>query len=268
MILRDAHIGDHADYVRLFADLGVPDPPPTPEDFAARMAPRMFILDDAGVVAGFLFWEIAGDLGRVRQIVIDSRYRRQGLGLRLMEAAAERFRVGACARWSLNVKPDNRGARALYGGLGLKDGAESVVFRFGGELPGWPAPPGLVFGEVAQADDARYAEALGASLAKMTDYRAFAGTLVHGVTVEGEPAGWAATDPGLPFMRGHWARPETLGALLQGVQAVWPDRELRFLIGNPEKRRRLREAGLPVDLEVLEMEGPLPPRRDAGAGTP
>ena len=149
MIVRAATIEDHADYVRLHAELGVDDAVPGRETFLTQLMHRMLVADDGGVV-GYLLYEVMPETGYIRNVVADPARRRAGIGRALMEAARARFVAAGTTSWRLNVKRDNTAALALYARCGLAIAYRTVVMRIPREVS-LGAPPGYVL-EVLPAE--------------------------------------------------------------------------------------------------------------------
>lgn len=82
----------------------------------------IFILDDEGTVAGFVWVAIRMDLqgayGSVDQVYLKPPYRRQGYGQRLMQAAEEFIKRQGLQTARLYVTRENRDAVNLYQRLG------------------------------------------------------------------------------------------------------------------------------------------------------
>jgi ribosomal protein S18 acetylase RimI-like enzyme len=77
---------------------------------------------DGRVPVGFLV--LAGFTGRhgsveIRRVVVFKAHRRRGVGRRAMQLATTRAIAAGAHRVWLDVKQHNRGARALYSGLGF-----------------------------------------------------------------------------------------------------------------------------------------------------
>ena len=71
-------------------------------------------------------------------LATDERFRRRGVGVALLDAAADRARGLGLRRLALDTGAANAPARALY---------ESYGFRLGGEIPPTGAIPAIVFYE-------------------------------------------------------------------------------------------------------------------------
>ena len=77
------------------------------------------VLEDHGQVVGYLMAWRAVDQIHVLNVAVSPAYRRRGLGRRLIEAAvAEARRIGA-SEVTLEVRPSNTAALALYRTLGF-----------------------------------------------------------------------------------------------------------------------------------------------------
>ncbi len=129
VLIRMARPADHGAYERLFPDLGVDDPIPDADTFKQKCMPDMLIAEEQDHVIGFVWYESTQSPGYVRQLVVDSAWRRQGLGRTLMLEVADRFRKSGYDRWCLNVKPDNVAAVSLYRQLGMTEAYRSTALR-------------------------------------------------------------------------------------------------------------------------------------------
>lgn len=70
-------------------------------------------------VLGFVILRLAADEAEILTLAVDEAARRQGIGRRLMEAAAATALAGGAATLFLEVAEDNPAAIALYGKLGF-----------------------------------------------------------------------------------------------------------------------------------------------------
>jgi ribosomal protein S18 acetylase RimI-like enzyme len=155
LVLRPGRPEDHAAFARLFLELGVREPPPSPEVWAAELAPLAWFHDGPeGPLAYVVVDVLGGGLGYVVQLVVDASARRQGLGRRVMEAVAARLRERGCTRWGLNVKRDNAAALALYASFGMRPLREAVTLRVSrAQVQALPAAPaGLEVVPVVEAE--------------------------------------------------------------------------------------------------------------------
>lgn len=127
--MRDASASDYDAFVRLFAELKVPDPVPVPEHFKAHIAPQAFFGFDGEEVRASAYWKPYGALAHVSHLVVDPAHRCRGIGRVVMAEVCARARAAGCTRWYLNVKKDNAPAVALYERCGLRVAFESVLFE-------------------------------------------------------------------------------------------------------------------------------------------
>ena len=126
---RPATAADHATFTRLFAELGVDDPPPSLEAWMADTAETTRMLEAEGRVVGYGTSHMLGSIGFVSMLVIDPGERLRGAGRALMHCMAAGFRALGCAEWALHVKVDNEPAVRLYRSLGLEPQYTATVFR-------------------------------------------------------------------------------------------------------------------------------------------
>lgn len=129
-VLRPGRPEDHARFSRLFAELGVAEPPPPPALWEAELMPlTVFAEGRGGGVVAYAAAEALGEVGYVGQLVVDAPFRRLGLGRWMMERLAEHLRARGCRRWALIVKRDNTAALGLYTSLGLRPARQSAAFQ-------------------------------------------------------------------------------------------------------------------------------------------
>ena len=262
LLLRSATPADHGAFVRLHAELGVPEPPASAEAFAAWMCAGMRLATAGAEVLG-LAWSVPrGDALHIKHLIIDPAHRRRGLGRRLMRDAAEQARAAGLGRWMLNVKPDNTAARALYRGLGFVERSQSAVLR----LP-WAAvsalpapPPGLEAAPLPEGLEA--IPALGFGPGELPNLRARPGAVWWGLRAGGAWVGAAGFDPSFPG-----ATPfRVLGAaaaraLLEALRPFARPGDAHLFVvveGNLAVEAALVSAGATETLRVIAMDGPLP----------
>ena len=128
--IRDMRAGDYPSFARLFPELESGDAVPGEAAFAAKIAPAAVVAELAGEVVGYVHFQVFEREGYVRHVAVDRRVRGRGIGRALMEEVAGRLRAAGCARWRLNVKPENEPAVGLYAALGLEVAYASATLRF------------------------------------------------------------------------------------------------------------------------------------------
>lgn len=110
---RPARREDYADFVRLFPELGVPDPIPAVDRWWEKQGPATLISEGDGEVRGYVWDELIGSTLYIRNVVTDPRFRRTGVAKRLIRASIDRARRVGAQSWCLNVKVS--GAALLRG---------------------------------------------------------------------------------------------------------------------------------------------------------
>jgi N-acetylglutamate synthase-like GNAT family acetyltransferase len=131
MEMRRARIGDAAGIAELLAQLGYPA-----EEAAVRRrlqrlerseADATWVAVAGGELVGLVGIHVAqvlayeGDAAKVSEIVVDDRYRRQGIGARLMQVAEEEARRRGCIVLFLTTAERRKDAHAFYRGLGFEE---------------------------------------------------------------------------------------------------------------------------------------------------
>lgn len=151
VVIRPARNEDYKVYTRLLTQLGTGDPAPPPSRWTDEIRGQTLCAEREGVVLGYVFGQSLAGVGYVRNLVTDVPARRQGVGAALMRAIAARFRADGCARWCLNVKPDNAAALALYASLGLRARYRGASLRVTWDaLRGLADPPSEVTADVCR----------------------------------------------------------------------------------------------------------------------
>jgi ribosomal protein S18 acetylase RimI-like enzyme len=266
--LRPAIPDDHAALARLFPELGVSDPLPTPEQFASRMVPRTVILGDGnhgGEPVGYAFWQIYGLTAHVVQVVVDPRVRGRGAGRVLMDEVRRRVVVEGSTRWYLNVKQDNAVALRLYErcGLAIEQEGWAVSVRWAELAPASEGPHDAVLFTPTGADDPAIA-ALGVDMERVALLRARSGVVLFTLRERGEVVAFGAFDPAFPGVYPiRVARAELAGALFDGFRAHAKGDDVNvFVEGDRALFERLHAAGARVKHSLYRMGGTL-----SGVGT-
>jgi ribosomal protein S18 acetylase RimI-like enzyme len=258
--IRPARAEDHAAYVRLFAELGVDDPPAAPERFVREQIPRMVVAERGGVVVGYGLYEVLATSGYIRNIATAPAARRTGVGRALMAAMRDRFRTVGATTWRLNVKADNAAAIALYEGFGMRVEYRSTVLRFATDAA-MSAAPGLMLCEVRADDDASAEPRFGLLAGQLASARAKSGRSILGLRRAGELVGIAVFMPAVPGAFPFRTVEPELGppfvSLLRPLAApgkpwiqVTPE-------GDDALVSALASSGATIALELLHLSSPL-----------
>jgi GNAT superfamily N-acetyltransferase len=264
--VRRATAHDYEVFAALVRELGLDDPAPSAERFAADIAARTLIYDRSGAAAGYVVYDQVGPSGYIRNLVVAPAARRRGIGAALMLAAAEALRArGVTDDWHLNVKVDNAAAIRLYEQLGMRVRHRSIALRWPwaslDQLPVDDAPVAVL--PVSDGDDDDLERGLGILAGRL----AMARSRGPRVTVqlrdrELAPVGVACFDPAFPGTFVFYAARPTLAAPL--LRALAPharpgDRDLQIVIeDNDPLADALIAAGGDVRLQLLHFAGPLP----------
>jgi len=216
---RVATPADHAAFVRLFAELAVPDPVPDAAAFAA-MLPRLVVAtraDGGGDVVGYASWRLYGDLAHVVNVVTAPSARGRRVGQALMDAVRAGVQAEGARRWYLNVKVDNTPAIRLYTRCGFV--VVTSVWAIEGTWSMRSALPTPPFGTRADAEvDAAELLALGLLPAQIGFLRERGRVALGLRDAAGVLVAFAALDPGFPGAYPFAARaPSYARALLDAL---------------------------------------------------
>lgn len=270
---RDALESDYPSFVRLFLELKMPDPTPSQEAYVAKIRPHVFFLwEDAPIAPiAYAFWQPIGEVARVLHVVVDSAAQGRGVGAALMREVATRARSKGCARWRLNVKPDNAAAIRLYERCGMREidrwRSMEIAWRNVARLPlteMWEDGDGEAF-QVLPEHDAQVEAAAGLLAGQIAFLRAGGDRVLLALRTAGKGkrgtiAGFAAFDPtfpgALPFVA---PRPWVARRLLEAMRpyARPEDAAVRISASNDDVWRAVEHAGGKTMLEVMSMEGPI-----------
>ena len=268
LVARPAAPADHPLVARLAPDLATGDPPPALDRWVAVSMPSTLVFSLGGDDVAYAWYEVLRGAGYVRHVVVDARVRGRGLGGAVMAAIAERLRAAGCARWELNVKPDNVPAIRLYERCGMR-----VVHPATALALEWSAANSLpdetgsfLARELAPADDDDAEAAFHLPAGILAHNRGLPGKhlrLLVAADAPAAPLGLAVFDPGFPGAYPfRLARPGLAAHLLGDLRRLArPEHTLVNLVvedDRPLVDHRVRH-GANVRLEILHMEGPVPP---------
>lgn len=268
---RPASAADYPYFARLFPEMATGDPVPSPEVWARDVAPHTWLFEQDGAVVGYLYFERLAGVGYIRNVVVAAAQRGRGLGEAFLRALAADLRRAGCARWCLNVKPDNLPAVRLYTKLGMREVHRSVALRFPWPLVDRLPPPdrSLETCAIDPAEDPAIERRFELPPGQLAGARARARTVLLRLRDPADPAAlglgfaaFAVDFPGaFPF---RVAAPSYAAPLLAGLRLhARPDLPDMGIVAeaDPELAARLREAGAAVRLEFAHYAGPLPGAR-------
>lgn len=266
LALRPGRVEDHADFIRLYAELGVEDPPPTLDMWVSELVHRSFFVEGPEGVRAYALVNVLGDTGHVANLVVAPEQRRRGLGRQVMRALAAHFRTRGCRQWMLYVKEENVAARALYRSVGMREGRVETTWRLSREhLQSLPVPPeSLEVVPVTEPDFAGLTDAFGLVPGKLARFATqpshqllrlldveHPGSIGLGVMDVRRPSGVL-----VPFFA---ATPMHARALLEeGFLALGHPERLRVVTADAALESLLARARAPVVMRTLAMSGPLP----------
>lgn len=263
-MLRPGRPEDYTAFARLFLELGVGEPPPPREVWAAELAPLSLFHDGPAGPQAYVVADVLGELGYVVQLAVDASARRQGLGRRMMEAVAASFRARGCQGWALNVKRDNTAALALYASLGMAPRREAVALELSrAQVEALPAAPaGLEVVPVVEAEWEPLTAAFRLMPGKLARFARRGSHLLLRLARAGEPEplrlglmdhrSGGVLAPFFAATHGH-AR-----ALLEEAFRRARAEVLRVVVTDDAPLvERLRSVGAVPELEMLELRGPL-----------
>jgi GNAT superfamily N-acetyltransferase len=287
---RPASPTDYDTFARLWRELRLPDTVPGAATFANEIAPNAFFLEADAKPAAYGYAAASGDTAWVFHVIVDPACRGRRLGHKVMDGLARRLRAAGCTHWTLNVKPDNEPAIALYSRWGFAPAHQSTGMRIRWadveRLPRGPfvarplaadgtedafveAATGLFPGQIdiQRKRGDRYAffvaeDAPGAGAPPASSPRGPAGMAAFDPTFPGAmPFRVASAAPGAsasrPLPRGEIAY--TLLAAMKTVALPAFDHTRLVVEGDPALLEALRAAGAETLMTYLQMRGAIPP---------
>lgn len=91
---------------------------------------RFFVAEADGRICGYANLRLIAGEGEIERIAVDSRFRRQGIGRKLMEEMEESARREGAGALTLEVRESNRAARNLYESFGFaEEGRRKGYYR-------------------------------------------------------------------------------------------------------------------------------------------
>lgn len=197
---RRATAADYTTFARLFPELAVPDPLPSPEQFVERMVPRIVIIEDDGGALGYGFSHLYGQTTHVVHVVAAKDARGRGVGAAIMKELRARAESEGCTRWFLNVKQENVPAIKLYERMGMSRESEGWTLR----MP-WKALDALPDAQIEataytpdSAEDKELAKRFDLDLARIEALRQRPDVAVLALKDDVGPKAFAAFDPTFP----------------------------------------------------------------------
>lgn len=268
MTLRPARPDDYPAFVALFPELRVDEAVPDAERWWATLGPRTLVIDLDGLVAAYVYFQVLAGSGYIRHVVVHPDHRGRGLGLRLLNAVAERLRDAGCRTWCLNVKPDNTAAIGLYHRVGMRTAYSSAAVRFTWDLVDRlpDCDLSLTTCPIDPAEDAAIERALGLPSGQLADHRRVPTRIDLRLRDPADPqdlglglASFVPTFPGaFPF---RVARPSLARPLLAGMRThALPhlDHVQVVIEGDEPLLAQLVAAGARIHMTFLHLEGPVP----------
>lgn len=259
--IRDAQSSDHAEYLRLFPELGVDDPLPDRAKFDREIRPTTFVAERDGRVVGLLFYVVLGDVGYVKNIISDPAARRQGIGRALMKEAMDRFRAAGAKTCVLNVFPDNEAAVRLYESFGLSRVHISHALKLRWELVPRGAATDLRSRKIEPGDDARVEPAMKLMSGQLAEARKNGRTLVLLERDDGTLEGATVFDPNFPGAYPfRMARPNHALVLVDALRPfAKPEHDMLNVVveGDQPLADALLAAGATLRLLSMHMRGPI-----------
>ena len=265
---RPAVPSDYPTFTRLFVELATGDPIPSRESWEASIALTMLVHeDDAGEVVAYSYHQILADTGYVRHVVVEPKRRGERIGAAVMASLADVFRAAGCAKWCLNVKPDNTPAVRLYESVGmLREYASASLHVPWSVVPSLPAPAREVHGRLVEPpEDAALDAAFGMPAGSLSASRKFPGRVIARLVDPSAPddlrVGVASFDPRFPgAFPFRLAEPTFARVMLEMLKphARPEDAHIGVVVEDDEALVRLLvDHGAAMRMEILHYGGPL-----------
>lgn len=264
LTVRDAVEADHPRFSELFVELGVPEAPPSLDDYVERHMPlAFFVCDVQGRAVGYGLGRVAGPRWYVSNVVTAPEARRRGVGRAIMAEHARRARAHGLTQWALNVKRDNVAALALYEALGMSIAARSWAFGISWDDVSRLAPSDAHTTPAPSPDhDLAIEAAFSLAAGTISSERQRPGRDLVVLWGGGAPVAFASFDPSFPgaspfkVRETRWAR-----ALFEAIRPLArPEHtHVRLTVEGDERlAEALTEAGARTHFELYSMRGLVP----------
>jgi len=129
-LVRDAAVSDALDVTNLIGELGYSVAEQFVRDrltqLSSKAEDKVFIADRAGEIGGFLSFHVLpllhvdGNLGRITALAVSSRFRRCGIGRKLVAAAEQFAWANGCVRIEITSGDHRTDAHAFYEAIGYR----------------------------------------------------------------------------------------------------------------------------------------------------
>lgn len=265
---RPAVPADFPHFARLFPELATGDPLPDQGQWEAAQMPGTRFFEDGAEVVAYAYAVPMAEVGYVRHVVVDPAHRGRGLGKIVMETLARSFRAAGCARWVLNVKPDNTPALRLYEGAGMRPAYRSTALRLAwAQVAALPAPDRDVTArQVSSNEDPALEDAFAMPRGTLASSRQYPDRVVLRLVDRASPGearvGLASFNPHFPgAFPFKVASPRLARPLFEAMRPyALPEHDHVGIVAEDDAAltQLLVERGAEVRLEIVHYEGELP----------
>jgi ribosomal protein S18 acetylase RimI-like enzyme len=262
LITREAQRADHPAFVRFWGEFHLDHGAPDVDYWDVHLRPRtIFLQAPNGDLAAYALTFSFGTRGDVRQIAVDPAYRNQGVGRRLFDEIASRYRAAGVTEWRLEVRKDNAPAIALYRSVGMEVLRELETLRLSREGINKLARPGDV-SVVDPSDDATLEDRFDLGRGQLGRWRDARGAnalmLRIGTNALAHYTPDFAAGFGLVFPL-RATTEEQVGQLFGAIREHGLRDVIEMLAGDAPVLAAVRRAGARHLETMFEMGGPLPP---------
>jgi len=252
---------DYESFVLLARELGTNDPIPGREKWQDEMAPTTLFLCEGEKTLAYAYFNLMGETAYVRHLAVAPDRRGRGIGRKVMNELAIRFRSAGMSSWCLNVKPENVAAVRLYQSVGMRRVHSSRALRFSWDLvKALPMSDAVQAGEVREGEDRAIESELKLQEGQIADLRRKPSRVLLWLSRGGRPVGFAAFDPGFPGAFPFRVHREDARALLEAMMGrARPELSHIQVVAedNPGLADALIDAGAEVTMAFEHYRGAL-----------